>query len=223
MGGGKGIWPVKKIWGDGGGRHRLVWMEWHPAGWSVCLPLLIFPCTKKSRSSLLAPAHPGDPRKRAVKQLWCGGDGNTYYILIHFHTHYITAESFGLATVTTSGENKARSERAPMECMRPLSMLALRRFDIARTVQLRRALRLLTGHFLSGPSAFSSESSEQSFSRFINSVKYLQERSKVNGAKVRRASPFPRPSVCRWLDHRTHGQSDDRSTVIFLSLTPTGS
>jgi len=48
-------------------------MEWRPAGWSVCLPLLIFPCTIKSRSSLLAPAHPGIPRKRAVKRLWCGG------------------------------------------------------------------------------------------------------------------------------------------------------
>jgi len=35
----------------------------------VCLPLLIFPCTIKSRSSLLAPAHPGSPRKRAVKRL----------------------------------------------------------------------------------------------------------------------------------------------------------
>jgi len=35
----------------------------------VCLPLLIFPCTIKSRSSLLAPAHPGGPRKRAVKRL----------------------------------------------------------------------------------------------------------------------------------------------------------
>jgi len=39
-----------------------------PAGWSVCLPLLIFPCTIKSRSSLLAPAHPGGPGKRAVKR-----------------------------------------------------------------------------------------------------------------------------------------------------------
>jgi len=36
----------------------------------VCLPLLIFPCTMKSRGSLLAPAHPGGPRKRAVKWLW---------------------------------------------------------------------------------------------------------------------------------------------------------
>ena len=31
------------------------------------------PCTIKSRSSLLAPAHPGGPGKRAVKRLWCGG------------------------------------------------------------------------------------------------------------------------------------------------------
>jgi len=35
----------------------------------VCLPLLISPCTIKSRSSLLAPAHPGGPGKRAVKRL----------------------------------------------------------------------------------------------------------------------------------------------------------
>jgi len=37
---------------DGSG-HWLVRMEWRPAGWSVCLPVLIFPCTIKSRSSLL--------------------------------------------------------------------------------------------------------------------------------------------------------------------------
>jgi len=37
-----------------------------PAGWPVCLPLLLFPCTVKSRSSPLAPAHPGGPGKRAV-------------------------------------------------------------------------------------------------------------------------------------------------------------
>ena len=43
-------------------------MEWHPAGWSLCLPLLIFPCTMKSRNSLLAPAHLGGPRKRAIKR-----------------------------------------------------------------------------------------------------------------------------------------------------------
>ena len=48
----------------------LVWMEWRPAGWSLCLPLLIFPCTIKSRSSLLAPAHLGGPGKRAAKRLY---------------------------------------------------------------------------------------------------------------------------------------------------------
>jgi len=61
----------KKYGGDGGGGHWLVRMEWCPAGWSVCLPLLIFPCTIKSRSSLLALAHPGSPGKRDVKRLWC--------------------------------------------------------------------------------------------------------------------------------------------------------
>ena len=51
-----------KKW-DGGGGHWLIRMEWCPAGWSVFLPLLIFPCTIKSRSSLLASAHPGRPGK----------------------------------------------------------------------------------------------------------------------------------------------------------------
>ena len=59
--------------GDDGGGHWLVQMEWHLAGCLVCLPLLIFPCIIKSRSSLLALAHPGGPGKRAVKRLWwCG-------------------------------------------------------------------------------------------------------------------------------------------------------
>jgi len=45
----------------------------------VYLPLFIFPCTIKPRSSLLAPAHPGGPGNRAVKRLWFdsyGVDGN---------------------------------------------------------------------------------------------------------------------------------------------------
>ena len=60
---------LHKNMGDDGGGHCLVRMEWRPARWSVCLPLLIFPCTIKSRSSLLAPAHPDGRRKRAVKWL----------------------------------------------------------------------------------------------------------------------------------------------------------
>jgi len=59
-----------------GGGHWLVRMEWLPAGWlvsaSVNLPL-------KSRSSLLAPSHPGGPAKRAEKWLWCGGGGGGVY------------------------------------------------------------------------------------------------------------------------------------------------
>jgi len=40
-------------------------MEWRPTGWSMCLPLLIFPCITKSRSSLLAPARsPGWTSRR---------------------------------------------------------------------------------------------------------------------------------------------------------------
>jgi len=57
--------------GDGGGGHWLVWMEWCPARWSVCLPLLIFPCTIKSRSSFLALTHPGGPGKRGQKTVVC--------------------------------------------------------------------------------------------------------------------------------------------------------
>jgi len=51
------------VWAAGGGHWLLVRMEWGPSGWSVCLPLLIFPCTIKFRSSLLAPADPGGPGK----------------------------------------------------------------------------------------------------------------------------------------------------------------
>jgi len=40
-----------------------------PFGLFMGLPLLIFPCTIKSRSSLQAPAHPVGPGKRAVKRL----------------------------------------------------------------------------------------------------------------------------------------------------------
>ena len=65
----EGHLACKKIWGDGGGGHWLVRMMWHPAGWSVFLPLLIFPYTIKSSSSVLAPAHPGGPRKKAYKMV----------------------------------------------------------------------------------------------------------------------------------------------------------
>jgi len=47
----------KKYGEDSGGGHWLVRMKWRLAGWSVCLPLFILPCTIKFRSSVLALAH----------------------------------------------------------------------------------------------------------------------------------------------------------------------
>jgi len=78
-------YSLVKKYGDGGGGHWLVWMQWRPAGWSVCLLLLIFPCIIKSRISLLAPAHSDGLAKRAVKWLWwCGG----YSLVKKLHPFY---------------------------------------------------------------------------------------------------------------------------------------
>ena len=78
--------------GDGSGGHWLVRMEWHPARWSVCLPLLIFPCTIKSRSYLLAPAHPGGRRKQQQQQQFYGPLSGTtrvsWYQKKHSPTHH---------------------------------------------------------------------------------------------------------------------------------------
>ena len=82
LSGRKGSWP-EKSGGGGGGGHRLVEMEWRPAGWSMCLPLLIFPCTIKSRSSLLTSDtdSPGWSRKKGRKTFvvwwWCVTDWNS--------------------------------------------------------------------------------------------------------------------------------------------------
>jgi len=76
-----------KKWVDGGGGHCLVRMEWRPAGWSVCLHLLIFPCSIESRS-FLTQAHPGGPGKMAVKRLWCGV---VAMLLCRFWTYIVIA------------------------------------------------------------------------------------------------------------------------------------
>jgi len=97
LGGRNGIRPVKNM-GDGGVGHWLVQMEWRPAGWSVYLPLLILPCTIKSRSSLLAPAHTGGPGKRAVKRLWWWWDAYYWQLECNFsvltlgHWHCLASE-----------------------------------------------------------------------------------------------------------------------------------
>ena len=84
--------------GDGGGGHWLVRMELRPAGWSVCLPLLISPCTIKSRSSLLAPAHPGGPGKKGHKMVVvvCGGGASAASFFQCFDTDgWVTGRTSG--------------------------------------------------------------------------------------------------------------------------------
>ena len=82
------------LWKNGGvgGGHWLVRIEWRPGGWLVCLCLLlvIFPWTIKSRSSLLALAHPGGPRKRAIKRLWYVGV-SLWFLCQSQTSHYYAA------------------------------------------------------------------------------------------------------------------------------------
>jgi len=59
--------PVCKKWGDDGGWHWLVRMEWRSAGWSVCLPLLIFPCTIKVQKFSSGTGSPGWYRLKGRK------------------------------------------------------------------------------------------------------------------------------------------------------------
>ena len=63
--------PACKKLGDGGGGHWLVRMEWHPARWLACLPLLIFPGTIKSRSFSSGTGSPGWSYKKGRKTVVC--------------------------------------------------------------------------------------------------------------------------------------------------------
>jgi len=74
LGSRKGIRPVQKY--GGWWRWALVSLDGVAPSWMVSVSSSVnLPCTIKSRSFLLAPAHLGGPGKRAVKQLWCGGGG----------------------------------------------------------------------------------------------------------------------------------------------------
>jgi len=69
LGSRKSIQPVKN-----GGRWRLALLspDGEPPIQMVSMSTSVnLPLNDKSRSSLLAPAQPGGPRKRAVKRLWC--------------------------------------------------------------------------------------------------------------------------------------------------------
>jgi len=67
-----GIWNLLLFsGGDGGGGHWLVRLEWCPARWSVCLPLLIFPCTIKSLQKFSSgTSWPGWSWKKGRRWLW---------------------------------------------------------------------------------------------------------------------------------------------------------
>ena len=68
LAGSKGIWPVKN---GGWWRWAVVSPDGVAPSWMVSVSaLLIFPCTIKSRSSFLAPAHRGGPGKGVVKWLY---------------------------------------------------------------------------------------------------------------------------------------------------------
>jgi len=70
-------------------------MEWCPARWSVFLSLLIFPCTIKSRSSLLALAHPGGPS--------CGGVVVVNSTFLVVYREQMQQQKSYLSSISTSG------------------------------------------------------------------------------------------------------------------------
>jgi len=70
---------------DGWGGHWLVQMEWRPAGWSVCLPLLIFPCTIVHKFS--GTGSPRWSRKRTIKRL-CVSTQYKYHYMSASTTEY---------------------------------------------------------------------------------------------------------------------------------------
>jgi len=72
LGGRKGIWPVKK-WGDGGGGHWLVRMEWRSrmVGVSASVNLHLHHKVQKFSSGTGSPGWSG---KGVIKRLWYGGN-----------------------------------------------------------------------------------------------------------------------------------------------------
>jgi len=75
-------------------------MEWRPAWWSVCLPLLLCPCTIKSRSSLPAPTQPGGYGLRDVNG-YGGGDVMFYVCTFQRDFGEVAANPPGRRQLTT--------------------------------------------------------------------------------------------------------------------------
>jgi len=102
--------------GRASGLQKNGWSGWsgaQPDG--QCLPLLIFPCTIKSRSSLLALAHPGGPGKRAVKWLCvCSSccctilpSQSSSSVQLIFSSAFCHLQHFVLHAITSSQEDQS--------------------------------------------------------------------------------------------------------------------
>jgi len=145
LGSRKGIGPVKNM-GDGGGEQCLVRMEWRPAGWSVCLPLLIFPCTIRSRSSLLALAHPGGPGK-SRKMVVCAFFGLNTTLIVAISFVPITVcwkfiywhQRFSFAEVTFTGHLVVTSAKEVTVCFRRCLSVCLSVSNFAQKLPSRFA------------------------------------------------------------------------------------
>ena len=71
----------------------------------MCLRLLIFPCTIKSRSSLLASAHTGGPGKKAIQWLCvCVGEQDYGPEKIKFWHVRVMVGTHGFASSDTVAE-----------------------------------------------------------------------------------------------------------------------
>jgi len=74
--------------------------------WYFLGEMLIFPCTIKSRSSLLALAHPGGPGKRAVKWLWWFGRNVTDKLSNQNTLYYAISNNLCFCTTWQNGETR---------------------------------------------------------------------------------------------------------------------
>jgi len=74
----------------------------------VSLPLLIFPCTIKSRSFLLAPAHPSGPGKRALNGCGGGGSGANQTVLQSFTEFGFSLEIFLLRNILNENPSSVK-------------------------------------------------------------------------------------------------------------------
>jgi len=128
-------------------------MEWHPAGWTVCLPLLIFPCTIKSRGFSSGTGSPRWSRKKSRKMVvcvcvWCVCvcltplSPHRYNLtIINEHYHFMTTDRFSVPV------RSAAKSHLTAWCCKNLSKHALNSLTVqASTTEFGRLFQVLTTH-----------------------------------------------------------------------------